>query len=181
MVDKITTNPQRSEPVVNKEGLLTDQAIEWNDDIELIINETVGGDSITFPQYRLGKLPPPFQNIGGIAFGEETGALFLKPVFVATPFDTTTFRINNVVEAAGVAQFNYTTGPLTALVVGEEVIIFGYTDPSRQIYNGTFQITIGVEDDFFRIASIPFAGSESNRDFMVGSAWRNVIDNGIVF
>jgi len=33
--DPITTNPQRSEPIVDKEGLAEDQLIEWFDDIDL--------------------------------------------------------------------------------------------------------------------------------------------------
>ena len=66
MVDKITTNPQRSEAVVNKDGLPTDQTIEWFDDIELALNENLFGTAIIFKSYTVAQLitplplPPPF-------------------------------------------------------------------------------------------------------------------------
>lgn len=41
MVDEITSNPKRSDPFVNSDGLPTKQLIEWFDDIELKINEIV--------------------------------------------------------------------------------------------------------------------------------------------
>ena len=56
MVDQITTNPQRSEPVVNKVGLLTDQAIEWFDDIELALNENLLGEVVQFKSYTVAQL-----------------------------------------------------------------------------------------------------------------------------
>ena len=56
MADKITTNPQRSEPVVNKDGLPTDQAIEWNDDIELALNENLLGVAVQFRSYTVAQL-----------------------------------------------------------------------------------------------------------------------------
>ena len=56
MVDKITTNPQRSEAITNKEGLPTDQTIEWFDDIELALNENLFGTAIIFKSYMVAQL-----------------------------------------------------------------------------------------------------------------------------
>jgi len=54
MVDEITSNPNRSEPIVHKDGLSTKQTINFFDDIELILNALVNqnggggsGDSTT--------------------------------------------------------------------------------------------------------------------------------------
>jgi len=41
MIEEITTNPNRSNPIVNEEGLPTKQTIDWFDDIELKINEII--------------------------------------------------------------------------------------------------------------------------------------------
>jgi len=181
------TNPIVSKPDIgskiaidqNGEMIVNPEYERFFNDIEEALNEAGVVDSINFPQYRAGLLPPPVENIGGMAFGEAPGSEFLTPVFVSTPFSTTTFRINEVEDAAGIAQFNFTLGPATQLAIGEEVIISGYEDPSRQIYNGTKQVTSSASN-FFKIASIPFAGSELQKDFMVGSSWRKIIDNVIV-
>ncbi len=39
MVDEITSNPKRSDPIVNKDRSPTKQTIDWFDDLELKINE----------------------------------------------------------------------------------------------------------------------------------------------
>ena len=56
MVDKITTNPQRSEPIADKDGVSTDQTIEWFDDIELALNENLLGEVVQFRSYTVAQL-----------------------------------------------------------------------------------------------------------------------------
>jgi len=56
MADPITTNPQRSEPMVDKEGLATDQLVEWFDDLELSLNENLLGTVVTFKSYLVAQL-----------------------------------------------------------------------------------------------------------------------------
>lgn len=56
MVDEITTNPQRSEPMVDKEGLGTEQLIEYLEDIELAFNENLLGRAIIFRSYTVVQL-----------------------------------------------------------------------------------------------------------------------------
>lgn len=41
MIDEITTNPNRGEALVRKDGTPTKQMIEWFDDIELKLNEII--------------------------------------------------------------------------------------------------------------------------------------------
>lgn len=41
MVSEIVSNPNRSDPIVSKDGLPTKQTIEWFDDLELRINEII--------------------------------------------------------------------------------------------------------------------------------------------
>ncbi len=41
MIDEITSNPKRSDPIVNKDGSPSKQTIDWFDDIELKINEII--------------------------------------------------------------------------------------------------------------------------------------------
>lgn len=71
MVDEITSNPKRSDPIVNSEGLPTKQTIEWFDDIELKINEIVNepssGGGFNGPN---GAVP---QNL--VSFADATGDL----------------------------------------------------------------------------------------------------------
>jgi len=62
MADEITTNPQRSERIVDENGLPTDQTIEWFDDIELAFNENllrtgVAGKAYTVEQLKDTVLP----------------------------------------------------------------------------------------------------------------------------
>jgi len=73
MADEITTNPQRSDPVVDKEGLATDQLLEWFDDLELSLNESLLGVSgIELPIYTVATLPP--QKTGFMIYvSDETG------------------------------------------------------------------------------------------------------------
>ncbi len=41
MIDEITSNPKRSDPIVNEDGSPSKQTIDWFDDIELKINEII--------------------------------------------------------------------------------------------------------------------------------------------
>lgn len=41
MIDEITSNPQRSDAIVNEDGSPSKQTIDWFDDIELKINEII--------------------------------------------------------------------------------------------------------------------------------------------
>ncbi len=177
-MDPIRTKPNDGS-IISKEGIVDPEYQRFFDDTEEILNQTVAGPTIRFPAYTAGNLPPPSENLRGIAFGEGVGTAFLTPVFVATPLAFPSFTITSVTDASGIAQFNFTTGPASPLAIGEEVIISGYTDPTRLIYNGTHQVTF-PDSNLFRISSIPFAGSETNRTFQVGSAWRNIFNNVIV-
>ncbi len=56
MVDQITTNPQRSEPVVDKDGMPTDQLIEYFDDIHLALNENLLGVAVQNKSYTVAQL-----------------------------------------------------------------------------------------------------------------------------
>ena len=172
---KITTNPQRSEAVVNKDGLPTDQQIEFNDDIELALNETVLGDSITFPSYGIGELPLPSLNPNGIVFGRDPAIDFRLPVFSAILTQLATITINNVTNEAGIAQFNFT--PTIVLSVGQEVKITDFlTHPT---YLGNFKVTF-ADTGLFRISSIAFAGSETVGKFTPIAAWRKFNDLTII-
>ena len=80
MVDKITTNPQRSEAITNKEGLPTDQTIEWFDDIELALNENLLGEAVQFRSYTVAQLTgatpeiPASQNLDkAVIVSDESG------------------------------------------------------------------------------------------------------------
>lgn len=41
MIDEITSNPKRSDPIVNEDGSPSKQTIDWFDDLELKINEII--------------------------------------------------------------------------------------------------------------------------------------------
>ena len=80
MVDQITTNPQRSEAIVDKDGLPTDQQIEWNDDIELALNENLLGVAVQFRSYTVAQLTgatpeiPASQNLDKVVIvSDESG------------------------------------------------------------------------------------------------------------
>ena len=80
MVDEITTNPQRSEPMVDKEGLGTEQLIEYLEDIELAFNENLLGQVIIFRSYTVAQLTGatpqvPATNFldGAVIVKDETG------------------------------------------------------------------------------------------------------------
>lgn len=176
MVDKITTKPVTDESIVDKDGNPTDQTIEWFDDLEIIINETVGGDAITFPSYAAGALPLPSLNPNSMAFGNDGTLDYRLPVFSAILETLTPVTINNVTDASGVAQFNFTPGP--TLAVGEEVNISDFA--SHPTYLGNFKVSV-VGIGFFRIASIAFAGSETSiGKFTPVAAWRKTNDLSII-
>ena len=180
MVDKITTNPQRSEAVVNKDGLPTDQAIEWNDDIELALNENLLGDSVKHPIYKANQspseLPSPENNHGGIIFA--TGLTGLPdasfPLYASTDLGTTIFPINSVSNPGGITQFNHT---FASTQVNREVIISGFV--SNPTYNGTFKTTASGSG-FFQISSIVFTGTETGGKFIFGSNWFSFLQNAVV-
>ena len=70
MADAITTNPQRREPMVDKEGLGLDQLIEFFDEIELKLNQSLLGVSgVELPNYSVINLPP--QKTGFMIFVED--------------------------------------------------------------------------------------------------------------
>jgi len=177
MVNPLTTNPQRSEPVVDKEGLPTDQQIEFNDDIEIAINESVGGDSTTFQSYGEGELPLPSLNPNGIVFGRDPTIDFRLPVFSAILTQLTIVNITSVTEdgGSGEAVFNFTPGP--TLAEGTEVNIQDFV--SHPTYLGNFKVTF-VNTGLFRISSILFAGSETVGKFTPIAAWRKFNDFSIV-
>lgn len=89
MVDEITSNPKRSDPIVNSDGTPTKQTIDWFDDIELKINEIVNepsqGGGFNGPN---GAVP---QNL--VSFADATGDLG---------------------EDSGVPSANVVTGPASA-------------------------------------------------------------------
>ena len=57
MTDPITTNPQRSDPIVDKDGMANDQLIEFFDDLELRLNALDTLQSFTVTQ--LSVIVPP--------------------------------------------------------------------------------------------------------------------------
>ncbi len=80
MPDPITTNPQRSEPLVDKDGMAEDQLIEFFDDIELSLNQNLLGDAIIFNSFTVAQLTGatpqvPASNFlnGAVIVSNETG------------------------------------------------------------------------------------------------------------
>jgi len=80
MADPITTNPQRSEPLVDKEGMGNDQLIEWFDDIELRLNAldtlqsfTVTQLSVIVPPATRPQVPATDFLNGVVIVSDETG------------------------------------------------------------------------------------------------------------
>ncbi len=76
MPDPITTNPQRSEPMVDKEGLATDQLLEYFDDIELSLNESLlGASGIELKIYTVATLPPQKEGFMIYVINEVGGSI----------------------------------------------------------------------------------------------------------
>jgi len=61
MVDEITSNPKRSDPIVNKDGSPSKQTIDWFDDIELKINE-IANDKDRLEEFVKFSLPSASEN-----------------------------------------------------------------------------------------------------------------------
>ncbi len=179
MVDRITTNPQRSEPVVDEKGLPNNQLVEYMDDIELGLNSNLLGDSVIHRTYKLNQtpseLPDAEQNVEGIILVSGVQGLnFSVPAFSAEG-DSTEFSIINVTDVGGVAQFNIS--PSIQLELNRQVVISGFV--GNPTYNGIFKIT-DLGTGFFRISSIAFTGSETAAKFKFGSDWRDMFNFEIV-
>jgi len=183
MPDPITTNPQRSEQVVDKDGLPTDQQIEFNDDIELALNENLLGDSLKTTIYDVTMLPLPQDNRGGIIFVTNiplvTFGNIPVPCWAANPEPPfVLFSINNVTDnGSGIAQFNHTGNNV---LVGERVNISGFIKPVNANYNVTETKVTSATPSSFVISSISFADSETVGKYSRGSNWRNVLTGQII-
>lgn len=179
MGNPITTNPQRSEPVVTKDGLPTDAQIEFNDDIELALNENLLGNAVILPTYKANQSPSDLPDInatpGGLILVTGTSGFIDQSLLVAANTDLSTFEfsITSVTNPGGITQFNF-----VAVNVGlnRQVALAGFTvNPN---YNGMFFVTASGFG-FFQVNTITFSGNDTG-NFRFSNNWLRVLDNTIV-
>ncbi len=61
MIEEITSNPNRSDALVRKDGTPTKQMIDWNDDLELKINEIIN-ERNRLDEFEKADLPSASEN-----------------------------------------------------------------------------------------------------------------------
>jgi hypothetical protein len=61
MIEEITSNPNRSDPFVNKDGTPTPQLISWFDDLDLKINE-LANERNRLDEFAKAALPSASEN-----------------------------------------------------------------------------------------------------------------------
>jgi len=182
MAEEITSNPNPAEPIVDKEGLPTQQQIDWNDEIELFSRQV--SNEIHSPDvFTVATLPDVTENAGrkvyvlGL-FGASAPQDTPVPCWAAVPFPYGQTRtLTSVSNLAGGAQFNMVGGEGNIVHAGEKVLVSGYSPSSG--YNGIHTASSNSGDGFFQVTSLPFTESGGGGYRVLGN-WRSEIDGTIV-